>query len=261
MSVKVRCPQCNTTLTAPNDIIGQTVRCEECEATFTAKKPAQRPQVVDADEAPTRPSKTNTRRLADDDDDEDDRPRKKRRQKKSSTNAAPLIFGGLLAMSLIVVVLFLGYYFVRSPKSAQQQAVNIPVQPQPMFQPNGFAPLPNNIGMAPAQPLPIVGDKMRIANARWGGGGGRGFGGFPSEADFTFEYAFMNGPPNVAQFMIQCKHFDGSTSSGTLNELEQNGTRTMKPAGGGMFGRGRRLGMEFWIEENGTRVSNILRLN
>lgn len=256
MSVKVRCPQCNTTLTAPNDIIGQTVRCEECEATFTAKKPALRPPVVDADEAPVRPSKTNTRRLADDDD-EDDRPRKKRRHKKSSTNAAPLIFGGLLAMSLIVVVIFLGYYFVRSPKSAQQQAVKIPAQPQPMFQPNGFAPLPNNVGVAPAQAPPIVGDKIRISNARWGGS--NRMGGFPTQGDFTYDYECLFGRPVAGQFRIQCKNFDGSTISGVLNSMVNlSGTQTMKPS---MFSRWRQQSMEFWIEENGTRVSNILTLN
>ena len=226
------------------------------------RRPQRGVDPFDADEAPARSSSTNTRRLANDDD-ADDRPRKKRRQ-KSSTNAAPLIFGGLLALSLITVVLILGYYFVRSPKSAQQQAATNtpPAAMQPLFPANQFAPLPNNVGMAPAQPPPIVGDKIRIANARWGGGGGRGFGGFPSEADFTFEYACLNGPLNGAQFKLQCKHFDGSTSSGVLNSMvDQNGTLTMKPTGGGMFGRGRRLGMEFWVEENGTRVSNILRLN
>ena len=259
MSVKLRCPQCNTTLTAPNEIIGQTVRCEECEATFTAKKPAQRSQVVDANEAPARPSNTNTRRLADEEDDEDDRPRKKRRQKKSSTNAAPLIFGGLLAMSLIVVVLFLGYYFVRSPKSAQQQAATNtpPAAMQPIFPANQFAPLPNNVGMAPAQPPPIAGDKVRISNARWGGG--NRIGGFPTQGDFTFDYECLNGRPNGVQFKLQCKHFDGSTSNGVLHSLVNlSGTLTMKPS---MFGRWRQQGMEFWIEENGTRVSNILRLN
>ena len=274
MSVKLRCPQCNTTLTAPDDILGQTVRCEECDGTFTAKTSSRRPQVVDEDDAPRRPSKSNSRRLANDDDDDDDdddefdRPRKKRKPKKNSTNAAPFIFGGLLIGFFAIIVVVLGYYFIRSPKAAQpQMAINIPAPP---MMPNNFAPLPNN-AVAPVQPqAPNAGEKVRISNARWGGGGGFG-GGFPGQGDFTIEYEFLQGRPIGGRYKVYCKHNDGSSSEAEMHGIiDQRGTLTIKSFGGG-FGRPRQQGMEIWIVEggfggpfggnNGTKVSNTLTLN
>jgi hypothetical protein len=271
MPVKVICPKCETSLNAPEDLLGQTVKCEECGSTFTARAPAR--SRAESDE-PSR-SKYPSRRDDDEDEDDDDdrRPRRRSVRKKGSSPVPYILAGGGLVFFVLLIVGLGLYFMLRVTKS---EAANAPVAAQPANRPNGFAPLPQQPNNPPQQqpnnPPPqnppannqpgAGAQKVTLSNPRWSGG----------FADFEVDWQLANGQQLIGINSLKWKYADGTMGSANLHITPfsgQNGTVKIHVIGPGMIGRrgGGRQAMEIWVEEGGvgliagTKVSNTVTLN
>lgn len=268
MPAKVVCPTCHISLNAPDDLLGQSVRCEECGTTFTARAPAKSRRRDDEDDDDRRPrrSKSSSRF---EDDDADDRPRRRPRKKAAGSGALPFVLagGGLVLFVLIGVGVGLYFVFAGSKKPDGQ-----PFQPAANNNPGGFAPLPAAAPLpndpppvAPAAPPapgnqpPAAGaQKVTLSNPRWSGG----------FSDFQVDYQINGGGRLIGLYRLKWKHADGSGGDATLTMGPfEGGNGTWKIRVIGAMGRGRRGGMEIWVEEGGggfipgTKVSNSVTLN
>jgi hypothetical protein len=241
MPARVRCPTCETALTAPDEVLGSTVRCEACGQQFTAKAPPSRRR-LDDDEY-DRPARRPRFEDEDDEDDDFDRPRARRRVRpRRRTNAAPFVFAGIVFLGLAGAIGGLFWYFtsnVRRVVPTPAMAVPQPViQPQLLQPPPAFQP-PIGAEPQPAAPPPAAGQRVTLSNPRWSG---------PFN-DFEVDYTFRDGRPFGGIYTLVFRSPDGSTGSATLHGiLNASGTARIHVMG---FGRaGRRAGpLEIWMAE------------
>lgn len=256
MPARVRCPTCDTPLTAPDDLLGSTVRCEACGQQFVAKAPPSRRRLDDEfDDRPAR------RRYADDDeddDDDDDRPIRRRRVRpRRRTAAAPFVFAGLVFVGLAAAIGGLLWHFTKTVKKVTPP---IPAFAAPAQPPLPAFAQPPAVAQPTPQPQPPAGQKVVLSNPRWGGMGPPG--------SFQVDYAFANGQRPFGGFLILVvKQPDGSIGKAPLHFLNASGT--IPVTSHGRFGQPQGP-IEMWMTEGGvpgpfgpegTPISNRVTLN
>ncbi len=97
MAVELLCPECESILTAPDDVLGEIVRCEECHSSFTAKKRVQQLLL----------------------EEESDRPRIQKLQEQTARFRRSLLIGVLVVGVLPLLIFGTAFFANLTPKSAR----------------------------------------------------------------------------------------------------------------------------------------------
>jgi hypothetical protein len=204
------------------------------------------------DEDDDRPRPRSRRRYEDEEDDYDDRPR---RRKSGGSNSLPLILIGLgAAFVVLLLVGFVGYFFLRPARPAQQapppQWAGMPpppVNPMPMVPPAGpggppTAPLIPP-GLMPVEP----GKQVAISNLRVQ----RGIGG---RSELVFDYSFAAGRP-IGLYSAVVTEPGGQSATADLHFLDQQGTISLSSFG--PFGGNFRSGTKVYISTHAIGIRNV----
>jgi predicted Zn finger-like uncharacterized protein len=54
MAIQITCPNCDTALRVPDEMVGKKVRCKACQEIFLAREPRRRREDGEDDERPVR---------------------------------------------------------------------------------------------------------------------------------------------------------------------------------------------------------------
>ncbi len=116
MATRISCPNCETPLAVPEEMLGRKVRCKSCQEVFVVRTSPPRNDEDEIDEVERiqtspRPKPVSSRRRDENDEDrpprrrdDDDRPvrRRERERPVSSGPPLPLILGGVAAALLLL---------------------------------------------------------------------------------------------------------------------------------------------------------------
>jgi predicted Zn finger-like uncharacterized protein len=108
MPVVIACPNCQTKLRVPEDVLGKKVKCSKCDTAFTAEAPESGTGPTEIQEKPAAPARRRAApppeeepddgdELEDEDEEEEDQPRRRRRRPDAVETLIPYRNGRALA--------------------------------------------------------------------------------------------------------------------------------------------------------------------
>jgi HEAT repeat protein/DNA-directed RNA polymerase subunit RPC12/RpoP len=134
MPVQVTCPDCLSTFSVGDNLLGKKIRCRACESIILVKAGAKRPPTAIQEEAPARrPAAPAARRRGE--DDEDDRPAPRRKGPEPSRGLpVGLLVGGGIGLLVFLGLVVGGIYWMMKSAADVPASASAPVaqnQPQP----------------------------------------------------------------------------------------------------------------------------------